>query len=78
MITLSLSTLLAVFVAYFLVTPFLARQHGSIGSERSSADGHERNQQMLRDLELDLAMGKLSANEYQVLQRSLEPEHDDA
>ena len=78
MTVLTLSTLLAVAVAYFLITPFLGQHHSEIGSAHSSADSAERNQQMLRDLELDLAMGKLSTSEYNALQRSLERSHDQA
>lgn len=76
--TLTVSTLLTVLIAYFLVSPFMSGKHELIGTDHSATDARERNQQMLRDLELDLAMGKLSSKEYQVLQRSLEPEHDEA
>lgn len=72
MMVLTISSLLAVAVAYFLYAPFTTRQHNLIGSDHPSADRDERNQQMLRDLELDMAMGKLSDKEYQVLQRSFD------
>ena len=77
MMSLSISTLLAVLVAYFLMLPFLKRQHSIIGAEHSSADALERNEQMLRDLELDLAMGKLTTGEYTALQSSLQQPRDE-